>query len=36
VLGAAVPGFPTLGDLIVPLVLVLIGVAVLRRGVRGA
>jgi len=32
VLGAMIPGFPTLGDLIVPLVLVLIGVAVLRRG----
>jgi hypothetical protein len=36
VLGATIPGFPTLGDLIVPVVLVLIGVAVLRRGVRGA
>jgi hypothetical protein len=36
VLGATIPGFPTLGDLIVPLVLVLIGVAVLRRGFRGA
>ena len=36
VLGATIPGFPTLGDLIVPLVLVLIGVAVLRRGIRGA
>jgi hypothetical protein len=35
ILGATIPGFPTLGDLIVPLVLVLIGVAVLRRGVRG-
>lgn len=34
VLGATIPGFPTLGDLIVPGVLVLIGVAVLRRGVR--
>ena len=34
VLGATIPGFPTLGDLIVPLVLVLIGVAVLRRGFR--
>jgi len=34
VLGATIPGFPTLGDLIVPVVLVLIGVAVLRRGVR--
>jgi hypothetical protein len=34
VLGATIPGFPTLGDLIVPLVLVLIGVAVLRRGVQ--
>ena len=33
-LGATIPGFPTLGDLIVPLVLVLIGVAVLRRGFR--
>lgn len=36
VLGASIPGFPTLGDLVVPVVLVLIGVAVLRRGVRGA
>jgi hypothetical protein len=36
VLGATIPGFPTLGDLIVPVVFVLIGVAVLRRGVRGA
>jgi hypothetical protein len=36
VLGATIPGFPTLGDMIVPLVLVLIGVAVLRRGMRGA
>ena len=36
VLGATIPGFPTLGDLIVPAVLVLIGVAVLRRGVRPA
>jgi len=35
-LGATIPGFPTLGDLIVPVVLVLIGVAVLRRGFRGA
>jgi len=34
VLGATMPGFPTLGDLIVPVVLVLIGVAVLRRGFR--
>jgi hypothetical protein len=34
-LGAVIPGFPTMGDLIVPLILVLIGVAVLRRGVRG-
>lgn len=34
VLGAAIPGFPTLGDLVVPLVLVLIGVTVLRRGLR--
>lgn len=34
VLGATIPGFPTLGDLIVPLVLVLVGVAVLRRGFR--
>ncbi len=33
-LGAAIPGFPTLGDLIVPLVLVLIGFVVLRRGLR--
>lgn len=33
-LGAVFPGFPTLGDLIVPVVLVLIGVAVLRRGFR--
>jgi hypothetical protein len=35
-LGATIPGFPTLGDMIVPVVLVLIGVAVLRRGFRGA
>ncbi len=35
-LGATIPGFPTLGDLIVPLVLVLIGVAVLRRGLRSS
>jgi hypothetical protein len=34
VLGAVIPGFPTLGDLIVPLALVLVGVAVLRRGFR--
>jgi hypothetical protein len=34
VLGATIPGFPTLGDLIVPLVLVVVGVAVLRRGFR--
>ncbi len=34
VLGATIPGFPTLGDLIVPVVLVLIGAAVLRRGTR--
>jgi hypothetical protein len=34
VLGAVVPGFPTLGDLIVPVALVLVGVAVLRRGFR--
>lgn len=33
-LGAVIPGFPTLGDLIVPLALVLVGVAVLRRGIR--
>ncbi len=33
-LGATIPGFPTLGDLVVPLVLVLIGVVLLRRGVR--
>jgi hypothetical protein len=33
-LGAVIPGFPTLGDLIVPLALVLVGVVVLRRGVR--
>ncbi|MDA8236361.1 MAG: hypothetical protein M0T75_00530 [Chloroflexi bacterium] len=36
VLGATIPGFPTLGDLVVPLVLVLVGVAVLRRGFRGS
>ena len=36
VLGATIPGFPTLGDLIVPVVLVLIGAVVLRRGFRGA
>jgi hypothetical protein len=35
VLGAVFPGFPTLGDLIVPAVLVLVGAAVLRRGMRG-
>jgi hypothetical protein len=34
VLGATIPGFPTLGDLVVPLVLLLIGVVVLRRGLR--
>jgi hypothetical protein len=34
VLGAIIPGFPTLGDLVVPVVLVLIGIAVLRRGLR--
>jgi hypothetical protein len=34
VLGATIPGFPTLGDLVVPVVLVLVGVVVLRRGVR--
>lgn len=33
-LGIVFPGFPTLGDLVVPLALVLIGVAFLRRGVR--
>jgi hypothetical protein len=33
-LGAVIPGFPTLGDLIVPVVLVLVGVVVVRRGVR--
>jgi hypothetical protein len=33
-LGAVIPGFPTLGDLVVPLVLVLVGVVVLRRGFR--
>lgn len=33
-LGAVIPGFPTLGDLIVPLALVLGGVVVLRRGMR--
>ena len=34
VLGATIPGFPTLGDLVVPVVLVVIGVVVLRRGFR--
>ncbi len=34
VLGATIPGFPTLGDLVVPAVFVVIGVALLRRGVR--
>jgi hypothetical protein len=34
VLGTVIPGFPTLGDLIVPLVLLLVGAAVLRRGLR--
>jgi hypothetical protein len=33
-LGAVIPGFPTLGDLIVPAALVLVGVVVLRRGMR--
>ena len=33
-LGATIPGFPTLGDLIVPIALVLVGVVVLRRGFR--
>lgn len=33
-LGTVIPGFPTLGDLIVPLVLLLVGAAVLRRGLR--
>ena len=32
--GAAIPGFPTLGDLIVPVVLLLIGATFLRRGFR--
>ena len=30
-----VPGFPSIGDLIVPVILVLIGVSILRRGARG-
>lgn len=34
VLGATIPGFPNLGDLVVPVVLVVLGVVVLRRGVR--
>jgi len=34
VLGATIPGFPTLGDLVVPVVLVLLGAVVLRRGLR--
>jgi len=34
VVGATIPGFPTLGDLIVPAVLVVIGLVVLRRGLR--
>lgn len=34
VLGATIPGFPTLGDLIVPVILVLIGISFLRRGMR--
>jgi hypothetical protein len=34
VLGTVIPGFPTLGDLIVPLVLLLVGATVLRRGLR--
>lgn len=33
-LGTVIPGFPTLGDLVVPLALVLVGVVVLRRGMR--
>jgi hypothetical protein len=34
VLGSTVPGFPTFGDVVVPLALVLVGVLVLRRGFR--
>ena len=32
-LGSVIPGFPALGDLLVPGLVVLIGIAVLRRGV---
>ncbi len=35
VVGTLIPGFPSLGDLIVPAILVLIGIVVLRRGVAG-
>ncbi len=33
-LGATIPGFPTAGDLVLPLVLVLAGILVVRRGLR--
>lgn len=33
-LGATIPGFPTAGDLVLPLVLVLAGALVVRRGLR--
>ncbi len=33
-LGSLVPGFPTAGDLVVPLILVLVGALFLRRGFR--
>jgi hypothetical protein len=32
-LGTVIPGFPSLGDLLVPLLVVVIGIAVLRRGI---
>jgi hypothetical protein len=32
-LGSAIPGFPSLGDLLVPGLVVVIGIAILRRGI---
>ncbi len=32
-LGSVIPGFPSLGDLLVPLLVVLVGIAILRRGI---
>jgi len=33
-LGSVIPGFPSLGDLLVPGLVVLVGLAILRRGIR--